>query len=399
MLSLSSNKRRFFRVNFLINSGFEDLRIRRLFHFSLPKCGVYRRAAFKRGNTVWVWTYTSYWVEISWFMWGYPGLCGGISWLVWRISWFVWRISWCVWGISWFVWGISWFVGRISSFVWGISWFVLGYHDLCGGYLDLRGGYLDLCGDILICMGISWFVWGYLDLCGGYLDLCGGYLDSLICVEDIMSTFGDVQCIKEISWVHYGRSVISPQCTEYRMHWRYAHWWYRLNALNTLQCTAHVIQGGTNSTDTKLILDGIRQKNLLNEVVNWASLWPFLSALAVDILQYLYSSLNTRLFLVLVKNSHPWNPTFHFLTFWNLHLRYQTVINLSLQLVMRHWYFLHYLYCYHVNVLWIGLKEEHLNVHQWRKEKPGRFVIVLFTRLLTLIQVFKFNVWKRGSGA
>ena len=51
-LSLSSNKRSFSKVNFLINAAFEHVRMRRLFHFSLPKCGVYWRAAFKRGNTV-----------------------------------------------------------------------------------------------------------------------------------------------------------------------------------------------------------------------------------------------------------------------------------------------------------------------------------------------------------
>ena len=39
VLSLSSNKQRFLRVNYLINAAFEDMafiRARRLFHFSLP---------------------------------------------------------------------------------------------------------------------------------------------------------------------------------------------------------------------------------------------------------------------------------------------------------------------------------------------------------------------------
>ena len=38
-----------------MNAAFEDaafIRGRRLFHFSLPKYGVYWRAAFKRGNMV-----------------------------------------------------------------------------------------------------------------------------------------------------------------------------------------------------------------------------------------------------------------------------------------------------------------------------------------------------------
>ena len=47
-------------MNFLINAAFEDaafvrglfIRGRRLINFSFPKCGVYKRAAFKRGNTV-----------------------------------------------------------------------------------------------------------------------------------------------------------------------------------------------------------------------------------------------------------------------------------------------------------------------------------------------------------
>ena len=44
-------------MNFLINAAFEDaafIRDRRLFYFSLPKCGVYKRAAFKRGSTIYV---------------------------------------------------------------------------------------------------------------------------------------------------------------------------------------------------------------------------------------------------------------------------------------------------------------------------------------------------------
>ena len=52
LFSLAFNKHRFFRVNFLINFAFEHLMGRYLFYFSFPKCGVYKRAAFKKGNTV-----------------------------------------------------------------------------------------------------------------------------------------------------------------------------------------------------------------------------------------------------------------------------------------------------------------------------------------------------------
>ena len=37
---------------FLINAAFEYFRMRRLFHFSLPKCNFHWRVAFKRGNTI-----------------------------------------------------------------------------------------------------------------------------------------------------------------------------------------------------------------------------------------------------------------------------------------------------------------------------------------------------------
>ena len=39
-------------MNILINAAFEHLRMRRLLHFCLSKCGVYKRAALKRGITV-----------------------------------------------------------------------------------------------------------------------------------------------------------------------------------------------------------------------------------------------------------------------------------------------------------------------------------------------------------
>ena len=69
LLRLFSNKRRFFRLNFLINATFEHLRMRRLLGGGvcyrtafislftskmrrLLEGGVYRRVAFKRGNTV-----------------------------------------------------------------------------------------------------------------------------------------------------------------------------------------------------------------------------------------------------------------------------------------------------------------------------------------------------------
>ena len=55
LLSLSFNKRCFFQVNFLINAAFENAAFIRewcLFHISLPKYGVYKRAVFKRGNSV-----------------------------------------------------------------------------------------------------------------------------------------------------------------------------------------------------------------------------------------------------------------------------------------------------------------------------------------------------------
>ena len=55
ILSLSSNKRRFFRVNFLINVAFEDAAFISLFPSQmrrLLKEGVNKRAVFKRGNTV-----------------------------------------------------------------------------------------------------------------------------------------------------------------------------------------------------------------------------------------------------------------------------------------------------------------------------------------------------------
>ena len=39
-------------MNCLINAAFKHLRMRCLLHFSLPKCGVYWRAAFKRRNTL-----------------------------------------------------------------------------------------------------------------------------------------------------------------------------------------------------------------------------------------------------------------------------------------------------------------------------------------------------------
>ena len=39
-------------MNFLVNAAFGHLRMWRLLHFSLLKCGVYWRAAFKRWNTV-----------------------------------------------------------------------------------------------------------------------------------------------------------------------------------------------------------------------------------------------------------------------------------------------------------------------------------------------------------
>ena len=55
LLSLSFNKRCFFQVNFLINAAFENAAFIRewcLFHISLPKYDVYKRAVFKRGNSV-----------------------------------------------------------------------------------------------------------------------------------------------------------------------------------------------------------------------------------------------------------------------------------------------------------------------------------------------------------
>ena len=51
--SLFFNKRCFFQVNFLINAAFENAAFIRewcSFHISLPKYGVYWRAAFIRGQ-------------------------------------------------------------------------------------------------------------------------------------------------------------------------------------------------------------------------------------------------------------------------------------------------------------------------------------------------------------
>ena len=53
LLSLSFNKHCFFQVNFLINAAFENAAFIRewcLVHISLPKYGVYWRAAFIRGR-------------------------------------------------------------------------------------------------------------------------------------------------------------------------------------------------------------------------------------------------------------------------------------------------------------------------------------------------------------
>ena len=53
-LSLPFNKRCFFQVNFLVNAAFENAAFIRewcLFQISLPKYGVYWRAAFIRGRS------------------------------------------------------------------------------------------------------------------------------------------------------------------------------------------------------------------------------------------------------------------------------------------------------------------------------------------------------------